>query len=128
MLSAAGQGACDWASKHDVPWLFVITHETLAAGTDPGAALDTCGLAPLMPLTGMIAQHVAPPSNVRPELQLVHPQSDDGCSALVDVNGLAYGMDLEEARETIGKQRFWSGHFPALGMADGTPVSAAAGM
>lgn len=63
---------------------------------------------------------------MRSELQLVHPQSDDGCSALVDVNSLAYGMDLEEAKVTIGKQRFWSGHFPALGVADGTPVSAAA--
>jgi GNAT superfamily N-acetyltransferase len=125
-LSATGQGACDWASKHDVPWLFVITHEALAVGTDAGAALDACGLAPLMPLTGMIAQQVAPPSTLRPELQLLHPQSDDDCSALVDVNSLAYGMDLEDAKGTIGKQRFWSGHFPALGVADGTPVSAAA--
>jgi ribosomal protein S18 acetylase RimI-like enzyme len=127
-LSASGQGACDWASKHGVPWLFVITREALGAGTDAGAALDAYGLAPLMPLTGMIAQHVAPPSNVPPELQLVHPRSDDGCAAVVDVNGLAYGMDLEEAKGTIGKQRFWSGHFPALGMAEGTPVSAAAVM
>ena len=56
-LSASGQDACDWASKHDVPWLFVITHEALVAGTDAGAALDACGLAPLMPLTGMIAHN-----------------------------------------------------------------------
>jgi hypothetical protein len=32
-LSAFGHQARDWASKHDVPWLFVITHEALVAGT-----------------------------------------------------------------------------------------------
>ena len=125
-LTAAGRGACDWAAKHGVPWLFVITHEALAAHTDAAAALASCGLTPLMPLTGMIAQHVAPPSNVPPELQLVQPQRDDGCSALVDVNSLAYGMDLEASKEVIGRQRFWSGHFPALGLSDGTAVSGAA--
>jgi GNAT superfamily N-acetyltransferase len=125
-LSAAGQGACEWAARHGVPWLFVTTHEALVPGTDAGAALDACGLAPLMPLTGMIAQHVAPPSNVPAELRLVRPQDDDGCSTLLDVNSLAYGMDLEAAKETIGTHRFWLQHFPALGLSDGTSVSAAA--
>jgi hypothetical protein len=106
-LSVSGQRACDWAAKHGVPWLFVTTHEALVPGTDAGAALDACGLVPLMSLTGMIAQHVAPPSNVPAELRLLRPQDDDGCSALLDVNGLAYGMDLEAGKDTIGRQRFW---------------------
>lgn len=127
-LSAAGQRACDWASKRGVPWLFVVTNETLATGTDAAAALDACGMVPLMPLTGMIAQSVAPPTNVPAELQLMRPQDDGRCSAVVDVNGLAYGMDLDAAKEILGKQAFWSGHFPALGLADGTPACAAAVM
>ena len=49
-----------------------------AAGADAGVALDACGLVPLMPLTGMIAQNVAPPSNVPSELQLARPQDDPG--------------------------------------------------
>ena len=127
-LSAAGQKACEWASKRGVPWLFVVTNETLAAGTDAAAALEPCGMAPLMPLTGMFAQNVAPPSNVPAELQLIRPQDDGRCSALVDVNGLAYGMDLDAAKEILGRPAFWSDHFPALGLADGTPACAAAVM
>ncbi len=125
-LSASGREACDWASTRDVPWLFVITHEALAAGTDPVAALEPCGLTPLMPLTGMIARQVAPPSNVPSELQLVRPQDDGDCSALLQVNGLAYGMDLHAGKDVFGKHGFWSGHFPALGLVNRKPVSAAA--
>jgi GNAT superfamily N-acetyltransferase len=127
-LSRAGQRACGWASKRAAPWLFVVTHEALVAETDAAAALDACGMVPLMPLTGMIAQHVAPPSNVPTELQLTRPENDARCAAVVDVNGLAYGMDLEAAKEILGKQAFWSSHFPALGLADGTPACAAAVM
>jgi GNAT superfamily N-acetyltransferase len=125
-LSVAGQRACDWASKLDVPWLFVITHEALAVGTDARAALDASGLATLMPLTGMIAQQVAPPKNVPSELQLIRPADEYGCAALLDVNGLAYDMDLEAGKRLMGKPSFWSGHFPALGLVEGTPVCASA--
>lgn len=127
-LSAAGQRACEWASKRGVPWLFAVTNETLAPGTDAAAALDSCGMVPAMPLTGMIAQNVAPPSKVPAEIQLMRPQDDSRCSALVDVNGLAYGMDLDAAKEILGKRAFWSGHFPALGLAAGRPACAAAVM
>ena len=124
-LSAAGQRACDWASTRAAPWLLVVTHETLVAGTDAVAALESCGMVPLMPLTGMIAPHVAPPSNVPSELQLMRPQDDDRCAAIVDVNGLAYGMDLEAAKAILGKQAFWSGHYPAIGLVDGAPACTA---
>ena len=42
-LSASGRQACEWASKHGVPWLFVITNESLVAGTDAGVALEASG-------------------------------------------------------------------------------------
>jgi GNAT superfamily N-acetyltransferase len=125
-LSASGREACDRASKHDAPWLFVVTDETLVAGTDPAAALEPCGLAPLMPLTGMIARQIAPPANVPPELRLARAQDDGACSALLRVNGLAYGMDLEAGKAILGKHNFWSRHFPALGLVKRKPVSAAA--
>ena len=127
-LKTAGRTACDWASTRGVPWLFVVTNETLAAGTGAAAALDACGMVPLMPLTGMIAQHVAPPSNMPADLQLMRPQDDGHCAAILDVNGLAYGMDLEAAKTILGTHAFWVGHFPALGLAEGTPACAAAVM
>jgi GNAT superfamily N-acetyltransferase len=125
-LSASGQRACAWASKLGVPWLFVITHEALVAGTDAAAALDACGLAALMPLTGMMAQNVALSTNVPSELQLVRPVDEKGCSALLDVNGRAYDMDLDAGKSLLGTPSFWSGHFPALGLVEGTPVCASA--
>jgi GNAT superfamily N-acetyltransferase len=85
-------------------------------------------MVPVMPLTGMIAQHVAPPSNVPSELQLTRPQDDGRCSAILDLNGLAYGMDLEAAKTILGKQAFWSGHYPAIGLVDGAPACTAAVM
>ena len=125
-LSTAGQEACEWASKHDVPWLFVTSKEALVAGTDADAALAACGLVPLMPLTGMMAPHLAPPSKVPTELHLLRPADDARCSAILDVNSLAYDMNLDAAKEILGTHAFWSGQFGALGLVEGDPVSAAA--
>ena len=36
----------------------MVTHERLQPGVDAAAVLDTCGLAPIMPMTGMLAQTV----------------------------------------------------------------------
>jgi hypothetical protein len=58
-LAAHGRRACAFAADKDVPWLFVVTGETLEEGVDPAAALDACGLVPAMPLTGMVASHLA---------------------------------------------------------------------
>jgi GNAT superfamily N-acetyltransferase len=78
-----------------------------------------------MPMTGMRAATVAAAPTV-PGLQLTVPHDDTGCAAIVDVNGLAYGMDLEASKTTIGSRTFWKHHFPVVGVADGKPVSCAA--
>src|SRR5690606_22379958 len=54
-LSASGQDACAFASGRDVPWMFMVTHENLASDVDAEAVLSRCDLAPIMPLTGMLA-------------------------------------------------------------------------
>jgi hypothetical protein len=54
-----------------------------------------------------------------PGLQLTVPQDDTGCAAIVDVNALAYGMDLEASQATIGSRTLWKDHFPVLGVAGG---------
>ena len=123
-LRAHGREACAWAAAQSVPWLLVVTHEQLERGVDAAATLDACGLAAVMPMTGMRARRVAAAAAV-PGLQLTVPQDDSGCAAIVDVNALAYGMDLEASKEAIGSRTFWKDHFPVLGVAGGKPVSSA---
>jgi len=123
-LSACGREACAWAATQSVPWLFVVTHEQLESGVDIAAALDVCGLAVVMPMTGMRAQKVAAAAAV-PGLQLTVPQDDSGCAAIIDVNALAYGMDFDACKPSIGTRAFWENHFPVLGSVDEKPVSSA---
>lgn len=126
-LSARGREACAWAAAQSVPWLLTVTHERLVSGVDAAATLDACGLAVVMPITGMLARTVAAAANV-PGLQLTVPQDDNGCAAIVDINAHAYGMDLEASKATLGSRTFWKNQFPVLGVAGGTPVSSAAVM
>jgi ribosomal protein S18 acetylase RimI-like enzyme len=127
-LQAHGHRACAWASDKNVPWLFVVTCEALDPDADPEALLDDCGLAPMMRLTGMLASNVAPVTRIPEGLQLLVPQDDTGCSAVLDVNAGAYGMDLEAGKQFIGKRSFWDGHVPVLGLVDGKPAASAAVM
>jgi GNAT superfamily N-acetyltransferase len=126
VLKARGEHACAWASGRGVPWLFVVTHERLRPGTDATAVLESCGLTPMMPLTGMMAQRVSPAARIAEGLQLTVPQDDAGCSAILDVNGLAYGMELEAGKALIGKRSFWTNHVPVLGLTAGKPACSAA--
>jgi GNAT superfamily N-acetyltransferase len=125
-LTALGRDACAWAVGKSVPWLFIVTHNALERGVDAASVLDGCGLAPMMPLTGMIARQVDPVSQIPDGLQLTVPQDDAGCSVLLDINSVAYGMELNEAKDVIGKRSFWRDHVPVLGLIDGAPASCAA--
>ena len=124
-LGVRGREACAWAAAHSVPWLLMVTIERLAPGVDVAATLDACGLAVVIPMTGMRAPTVAAATDV-PGLQLTVPEDDASCAAIVDVNGLAYGMDLEASKAAIGSPSFWKNQFPVLGVAGGKPVSCAA--
>jgi len=124
-LTAHGRQACDFAADKDVPWLFIVTHETLDAGVDPAAALDGCGLAPAMRLTGMVASHLTPAARAAEGLQLVIPQDDALCAAAIDINSAAYAMDLAAAKPLMGPS-FWADHYLAVGLAAGVPVCSAA--
>jgi GNAT superfamily N-acetyltransferase len=125
-LAAAGERACTWAAVRDVPWMLVTTNERLEDGTDAGAALERCGLAPAIPLTGMIATHLEPAMATPEGLELVVPDDEAGLSALLDVNGVAYAMDLAAGAQLVGGSSFWTGHVPAVGLVEGRPVACAA--
>lgn len=126
VLRSQGDQACAWAAGRHVPWLFIVTHEMLEPGVDAVAVLDGCGLAPMMPMTGMHAEQVSPSKSIPEGLQLTVPQDDAGCSAILDVNTLAYSMDLDAAKVLVGTRSFWKGHFPVLGLVDTTPACSAA--
>ena len=127
-VASRGTAARAWAADKNVPWLFLVTHETLAPGTDAAAALDACEFGPMMPLTGMLATQLTPAARVPEALSLAVAHDDAACSALVDVNGLAYGMDLEAGKPRLGSHAFWKNQFPVLGVAEGKPVCSAAVM
>ena len=77
----------------------IVTHEALEPGVDAAAVLDGCGLAPLLPMTGMIAQAVSPADAVSgwpPARRTAGRRA--AAAALIDVNSAAYGMDLSASR------------------------------
>ena len=113
-VTARGHAARAWAADKNVPWLFIVTHETLAPGTDAAAALDACDLGTMMPLTGMLATQLTPAARLAEGLSLAVPQDDAACSAILDVNALAYGMDLEAGKPLLGTHAFWKDQFPFL--------------
>jgi GNAT superfamily N-acetyltransferase len=125
-LASCGRQACAWAADKQVPWLFVVTQETLDADVDAAATLDGCGLAPVMPLTGMLATQVAPAARVPDGLQLALPEDDALCAAAIDVNSAAYAMDLAAGKPLLGRRQFWDGHYLVVGVEEGAPVCSAA--
>ena len=127
-LEASARGAIQWASDKQAPWMFIVTHEALDAGVDATAVLDGCDLAPILPLTGMIARTVAPAATVPAGLQLEVPEDDGGCSDVIDVNSAAYDMDLGASKPSFGRGAFWADHVAVLGRVDGAPATSAAVM
>jgi GNAT superfamily N-acetyltransferase len=121
-LKSRARAACAWASDKGVPWLFLLTHEALDADLDAAALLDDCELAPLMPLTGMLTEGVTPSPKAPSGVELSVPRDDVGCSAILDINAAAYGMDFGAAKDLIGTSSFWANHFPVIGAVGGTPV------
>jgi GNAT superfamily N-acetyltransferase len=105
-----------------------VTNENLEPGVDAAAALDGCGLMPLLPLTGMMARRIAPAASVPGGLRLEVPEDDAGCCDAIDVNSAAYGMDLNASKPAFGRGSFWADHLLVVGRADGAPATSAAVM
>jgi GNAT superfamily N-acetyltransferase len=126
----AGQAGevCAWAQPHQLPWFLMATHENLAPGVDAAAVLDDLGLMPLLNLTGMIAEEVAPATSLPEGLALAVPESDAGLLPMVTVNEAAYGMDMQCAYPMMANRAFWKGHVPVVGSVAGEPVSCSAVM
>ena len=127
-LAASARLAIDWAADKGVPWFFIVTQEGLRNDVNAATVLDACDLAPVMPLTGMLATSLAPSTRAAGPLQLTTPRDDEGCGALIAINSRAYGMPLDAAADIVGRSSFWESQFPVVGLQDGMPVSCAAVM
>ncbi len=91
-LRAGANAAREWAADKRVPWLLLVTHETLVRGVDATAVLHESGFMPALPLTGMVADRV-PRASVPPALRLEVPRDEPGIDPIFDINGAAYGID-----------------------------------
>src|SRR5499426_4737429 len=98
-LKSRANAARAWASGQNVPWLFLLTHEALDADLDAAALLDDCELTPLIPLTGMLTEGVTPSTKAPSSVELSVPRDDAACSAILDINAAAYGMDFGAAKD-----------------------------
>lgn len=126
VLATFGRDACAWAAGKNVPWMFIVTHEALMPGVDAASALEACGLVPMIPMTGMRAQRIAPAARTASGLALDVPRDDSACAEIFDVNAAAYGVPLDACKPTYGRRSFWNSHVAALGRVDGTAVASAA--
>jgi GNAT superfamily N-acetyltransferase len=122
-LRKLGNDACALAANHGVPWFLVVTQEALSQGIDARATLNECGLAPLVNLTGMLADDVASLAQAPDGLDLTVPDDDASSAAIITVNGAAYGMDLQPAIQNLGSHGFWKNHFAVVGNVGGKPVT-----
>jgi hypothetical protein len=125
-IRISAESARTWSADRAVPWIFATTREALAPGTDIAAVLDSCGFAPFLDLTGMLAEQVAPPTRPIDGLEFRVPQTDSECQAILEVNSAAYGMSLAAGNSVWGKRAFWADHFPVVGSIAGQPVSCSA--
>jgi GNAT superfamily N-acetyltransferase len=117
--------ASTYASEMNCPWILIVTEDAVAPGTDISAALDVAGFAPLIPLTGMLADQVAPPEHVPDELVISGADDDECCAAVLDVNSSAYAMCFDAGRPIWGIPGFWKKHSAAIGRVEGKPVCTA---
>lgn len=127
-LAEQAHEVCAWAQPHQLPWFLTVTHQKLSPGVDAAAVLDGLGMMPLLNLTGMIADEVAPPASLPDGLSLAVPETDEAHLPMLTVNAAAYGMDMECAYPVMGNRGFWKDHVPVVGSVEGEPVSCSAVM
>jgi GNAT superfamily N-acetyltransferase len=125
-LIAAARKAKAWAAGKGVPWMLVVTHESLQPGSDPVAALDAEGYAPVMPLTGMLAGDVKPGQFPPEELELKLATEPRECECVLNINAEAYGVSFDVGQPVWGNPAFWEHHIGIVGLVAGQPVSCAA--
>jgi GNAT superfamily N-acetyltransferase len=113
-----------WASDKNVPWLLVVTPGALTTPAECESILDSCGYAPLLPLTGMLKETAPPPKAAPSGLDLRTASDDEDYVTLFAINSAAYGMDLP-AGEVWGRASTWQDDVMVVGYENNQPASSA---
>lgn len=127
-LESLAAAAKTFAAPRAVPWFFAVTSDLVEGDLDVDAALASAELIPVMKLTGMIADEVAPPSVLPDGLELTQVSEDSGSEAMMTVNSAAYGVDLNSLDAQMARADFWRQHTAVLGSVAGEPATCSAVM
>lgn len=125
-LTALANQARQWAVTYPVPWFFTVTSDVVSKDVDVAGTLARCEMAPVMNLTGMMAEDIAALDRTPASLELVRPRDEATCSAMMEVNGEAYGMGPFDFESAMSTPSYWEQHFPVVGKVDGNPVTCSA--
>jgi ribosomal protein S18 acetylase RimI-like enzyme len=127
-LKSRAKAAADWAATRKVPWMLAICHELAPRGELAQVAknLGSLGYHPAMPLTGMAADRVEPPTRPAPNAELHQAADDNDCKAIVDINSAAYGMELDPGTGLLDKTAYWKRAFASVGFVESNAVTCAA--
>ena len=125
-LEDLARRSSDWASSSGLPWLFIVTHDALATGTDASEILDNCDMAPILPLTGMRTREVAAPSRTPAGLDISVAGDRGAREAAFDINAAAYAADLDPCKPVFGERAFWDDHVLSMGRVGGSFVASTA--
>jgi GNAT superfamily N-acetyltransferase len=115
----------------DKPPMFLVCQDWLPLSIRPiaDALIAQAGLAPAIPLTGMVADLVLPPVKPLPPLDFRRVDDESSRKLISDINSIAYGFALEYGREAFTQPEAWQGHcYGYVGYAAETPVCAATTM
>lgn len=93
----------------NTPPMFLVCRDWLPPDVLPiaDALIAQAGLVPAIPLTGMAADLVLPPSRPLPRLDCRRVADKDSRNLISDINSFAYGFAVEFGREVFTSPEAW---------------------
>ena len=126
----AVESTCAWAESRRVPWLFAVCHETMGEHLpEAGRLLERLGLAPMMPLTGMEADELAPSRRGMPDGAWLTEADESIGQVVMRLNEEAYQTQLGEPGSLALEHDGWwqaPDRMVTVLAPEGTPESCAA--
>lgn len=119
-----------WTADRKLPWILTLCHELLGDMLPAaGKVLESHGVAPLMPLTGMECSGLQPAARPLPPVTIFTEDTPDAAATCIRINEAAYGMTFAPPGELVFEHPGWwgaPGRMLSVAEADGVPVSCSA--
>ncbi|MBL8228893.1 MAG: GNAT family N-acetyltransferase [Bryobacterales bacterium] len=125
-LSSRIEAAVRFARQQGVGYFISVCEDWLApdARAELEPLMQDRGLVPVMPWTGMAAEHLLSSSDA-PELEFHATNTEAMRFAAMDLNCVSYDTPVEVGRAAAGGDAFWNQMFGVVGCVEGTPVTTA---